>query len=119
MSMEKATGRDGQYVLVSLLPDVCLTPTKKDPPVPYPITHAMDQSRQCSPNVFLEGKGAYLHEESYVDNVKGDEAGAGLGVVSNTHMQISRSIGNSPSVYVNGRKIVRTGDLMWMNRQKP
>jgi hypothetical protein len=34
-------------------------------------------------------------------------------------MKISRSIGKSESVFVNGRKIVRTGDQMWMNRAKP
>jgi hypothetical protein len=119
MAQEKATGKDAQYVLVSTLPDVCLTPDKKGIPIPYPITHTMDQSQQCSPNVFFEGKPAYLHEESYVDNIRGDEPGAGLGVVSNTHVKISRSIDQSPSVYVNGRKIVRTGDKMWMNRERP
>jgi hypothetical protein len=119
MAIEKATAKDGQYVLVSILPDVCITPDRKGIPVPYPITHRMDQSQQCSPNVFFEGKSAYLHEESYVDNVTGDEAGGGLGVVSGTHMEISRSIDHSPSVYVNGCKIVRTGDLVWMNREKP
>lgn len=119
MATEKATGQDAQYMLISIAPDVCITPGKKGVPVPYVIVHTMDQSQQCSPNVFFEGELAYLHEESYVDNVQGDEAGAGLGVVSNTHVEISRSIDKSPNVYVNGCKIVRTGDKMWMNRAKP
>jgi uncharacterized Zn-binding protein involved in type VI secretion len=74
--------------------------------------------QQCSPNVFLQGKPVYLHNESYVDNVKGDEPGAGKGVVSQTNVKISHDIDHSKNVYVNGRQIVRTGDKMWMNWKK-
>ncbi len=119
MAIETATAKDRQFKLVSLYPDVCLTPDKKGVPVPYPITHTMDQSQQCSPNVFFCGEPAYLHNESYVDNVKGDEPGGGKGVVSQTHVRISHNIDRSPSVYVNGKPIVRTGDRMWMNYRKP
>ena len=49
MANEAATAKDAQFVLISLLPDVCLTPTKSGYPVPYVITHKMDQSEQCSP----------------------------------------------------------------------
>ena len=120
MANEAATAKDGQFVLVSLLPDVCMTPSKSEGvPVPYPITHKMDQSQQCSPNVFFRGKAAYLHNESYVDNVQGDEAGTGEGVVSNTHVKISHNIDKSGSVFVNGKQIVRTGDRVWMNWRKP
>ncbi len=119
MAHEAATARDAQFILVSLLPDVCLTPSKSGYPVPYAITHKMDQSEQCSPNVFFRGQPAFLHNESYVDNVRGDEAGAGKSLISGTHVKISHSIDKSPSVHVNGRPIVRTGDLMWMNWAKP
>ena len=98
---------------------MCLTPTKSGYPVPYVITHKMDQSEQVSPNVFFRGKPAYLHNESYVDNVRGDEPGGGKGVISRTHMRISHNIDKSPTVYVNGGPIVRTGDMMWMNWKKP
>ncbi|WP_320200697.1 PAAR-like domain-containing protein (plasmid) [Agrobacterium sp. rho-13.3] len=87
MANETATAKDARFVLVNLVPDVCLTPSKKGYPVPYVITHQMDQSEQCSPNVFFRGKPAYLHNESYVDNVRGDGPGGGKGVVSDTHMQ--------------------------------
>ena len=119
MANEAATAKDAQFVLINLLPDVCLTPTKSGYPVPYVITHKMDQSEQCSPNVFFRGKPAYLHNESYVDNVRGDEPGAGKGVISRTHVKISHNIDKSAAVYVNGRPIVRTGDKMWMNWKKP
>ncbi|WP_341645979.1 DUF4150 domain-containing protein [Thauera sp. SDU_THAU2] len=115
MADENIVSKDARFRLVSLAPDVCITPSKKGSPVPYPITHTMDQSQQCSPNVFLQGKAVYLHNESFVDNVKGDEPGAGKGVVSGTHTTISHNIDKSSNVYVNGRPIVRTGDSMWMN----
>jgi len=79
----------------------------------------MDQSQQCSPNVFLQGKPVYLHNESFVDKVKGDEPGAGKGVVSGTHTTISHNIDKSSNVFVNGQPIVRTGDSVWMNWKKP
>ncbi len=119
MADESATGKDEQFVLISQLPDVCLTPGKSGYPVPYPITHKMDESEHCSPNVFFEGKAAYLHNESYVNNVKGDEPGGGKGVVSQTHVTISHNIDKSQSVYVNGKPIVRTADQVWMNWNKP
>ena len=41
-------------------------------PIPYAISHTMDQSEQCSQDVFVNGKPAFLHSMSYVDNVQGD-----------------------------------------------
>ena len=119
MAIEAATAKDAQFVLISIAPDVCFTPKKPGYPIPYPITHKMDQSEQVSPNVFFKGKAAYLHNESFVDNVKGDELGKGKGVISQTHVKISHNIGKSSSVFVNGKQIVRTADMMWMNWKKP
>lgn len=119
MATEAATAKDERFTLIGLLPDVCLTPDRKGYPVPYPVVHAMDRSRQCSPNVYFRGKPAYLHNESFVDTVRGDEPGAGKGVVSRTHVRISHNIDKSPTVFVNGRPIVRTGDRVWMNWEKP
>lgn len=120
MADEAATARDEQFVLVHLSPDVCLTPMgDKLVPVPYPVTHRMDQSRQVSPNVYLRGKPAFLHNESYVDNLTGDEPGTGGGVVSGVNMKISHSIDHSATVYINGQPMVRTGDTVWMNWRKP
>lgn len=119
MADENIVAKDARFRIVSLCPDVCITPSKKGKPVPYPITHQLDQACQCSPNVFLQGNPVYLHNESFVDNVKGDEPGAGKGVVSRTHMKISHNIGHSANVFVNARPIVRTADAMWMNWKAP
>lgn len=119
MASEAAVAQDGQFLLVFLVPDVCITPGKGGQPVPYPITQIMEGSERCSENVFFAGKAAYLHDASYVDGVTGDEAGKGGGVVSQVNAKTSHSIGHSSSVYINGRELVRTGDKVWMNQKKP
>lgn len=119
MAMESATAKDKKFKLIFVAPDVCLTPGKTGYPIPYPIMHAMNKSMQCSPNVFFRGKAAYLHNESYVNKVKGDEPGKGKGIISQTNELVSHNIGKSRSVYVNGKQLVRTGDTVWMNFKKP
>jgi len=118
MAEENIVSKDSRFRITCLTPDVCLTPGKSGYPVPYPITHTMDESLHCSPNVFLQGKAVYLHNESYVDKVKGDEPGKGGGVVSQVNTKISHDIDHSRNVYVNGCPIVRTADKVWMNWTK-
>ena len=121
MADERITAKDAAYVIVSMVPDVCFTGTKanKGYPLPFVISHKMDQSEQCSDNVFVNDKPVYLHGLSYVDKVKGDEAGGGGGVVTGVNVEISHSLQKSAKVFVNGHAIVRTGDKMHMNTSKP
>jgi uncharacterized Zn-binding protein involved in type VI secretion len=120
MALEAATYKDGKFTITSLSPDVCLTPMGPGtPPVPYPISHAMDTSEQCSKNVFIDGKPVFLHGESFVDGCHGDEPGVKGGVVTGVQGKVSHSIMKSPSVYVNGKQMVRTGDQVWMNQKPP
>jgi Domain of unknown function (DUF4150) len=120
MAEEKATAKDGQFVLVCLAPDVCWTPVGKTTvPIPYAITHNMSTARQCSRNVFIEGKAAYLHANSYVDHVTGDEPGVKGGVVTGVNTKVSHSQTHSTTVYINGKPMVRTSDVVYMNTKKP
>jgi len=119
MATESATAKDGQFVLVSILPDVCLTPDRDGDPVPYNITHTMDLSQQCSPNVFFRGCPAFMHGQSYVDEVHGDEPGEGKGIHTKTNVEISHSIEHSSTVFINGKPMVRTNDQVWMNTKRP
>jgi ribosomal protein S28E/S33 len=119
MALEEGTAKDSDFVIISMAPDVCMTPGKTGYPIPYPITHKFDQSERVSNSVFFRGKPAYLHNASYVDNVKGDMPGKGGGVVSQVNVKISHSIDKSSSVFVNNKHTVRTGDMMWMNGKKP
>ena len=109
--------KNKEFILVSQSPDVCLTKVGKDwVPIPYNISHTMDKSANVSPNVFSEGKEAFLHGESFVKDVVGDEPGKRGGVVSGVQKQISFSIDKSNDTYINGKKMVRTGDSVWMNQ---
>lgn len=119
MADEHIVSKDSRFFIFNIVPDVCLTPGKSGYPIPYPIAHFMDQAKQCSANVFSNGKPVFLHRKSYVDNVRGDEAGMGGGVVTQVNTKISHSKKHSNSVYVNGQSVVRTGDQMRMNTRKP
>lgn len=121
MAQEMLTAKDAAYLIISMVPDVCFTGTKanKSYPLPFVLAHKMDQSEQCSKNVFVNDKPVFLHGLSFVDNVKGDEAGGGGGVVTGVNTEVSHSIQKSATVYVNGRPVVRTGDKVHMNTKKP
>lgn len=120
MADERVTAKDDDYVLVCLAPDVCLTPMGNSVvPIPYPITHQMGSAQQCSANVFVNGKPAFRHGLSFVDAVKGDAPGNKGGVVSGVYGKVSHSIAHSPSVFINGLPMVRTGDRVHMNTKKP
>lgn len=120
MALMPATFKDAKFVVTCLVPDVCLTPMGPSVvPVPYPITHTMSASQQCSKNVFLNDQPAFLHNESFVENAVGDQAGVKGGVVTSVMGKVSHSITKSPSVYVNGKEMVRAGDQVWMNQRPP
>lgn len=120
MADEQITAKHSDFVLISLVPDVCLTPIGNSiVPIPYPITHDLGASEQCSEDVFVDGEPAFLHQLSFVDDVQGDEPGTKGGVISGVYTKISHSLQHSGSVYINGHAIVRTGDLVQMNTKKP
>jgi hypothetical protein len=112
--------KNGDYILVNTVPDVCLTKVgKKWRPIPYNITHTMANSENVSPNVFAGGKPAFMHGESFITGITGDEPGRRGGIVTGTLTEISFALDKSASVYVNGMQSVRTGDCVWMNQQTP
>jgi hypothetical protein len=79
----------------------------------------MGASRQCSGSVFINDRPVFLHNDSFVDGCHGDEPGTKGGVVTGVVGQVSHSITRSPSVHVNGKPVVRTGDQVWMNQKPP
>jgi len=112
--------KTADYTLVSMAPDVCWTKVGKSwRPIPYNITHTMDNSENVSPNVFAGGKEAFMHGESFITGVTGDEPGRRGGIVTGTLTEISFGLEKSGSVYVNGKPSVRTGDQVWMNQTTP
>lgn len=45
-------------------------------------------------------------------------SGNGQGIIAHTQLK-NHNIDKSNNVYVNGKPIVRTADIMWMNWKKP
>jgi hypothetical protein len=120
MAAEKLTAQNAEFRLVCLAPDVCLTPVGNAiVPVPYPISHDLGSAQQCSKDVFVNDKPVFLHGLSYAPGVTGDEPGTKGGVVSGVNKKVSHSLTKSGTVFVNGHPVVRTGDQVHMNTQKP
>lgn len=116
MATQRITARDKAYMVISLAPSVNWTPIGKDKiPLPYPMNHKMDKSKHTSKNVYINDEPAFLHGLSTVAKGKGDAAGMKKGFVSKQKSQVSYSTKKSDSVFINGKAIVRTGDLMGMN----
>ena len=120
MALEHAARKSDEFVIISMPPDVCLTPVGNSVvPIPYPIVAKLGGANQVSPNVNFGGDAAFMHSESFVAVVTGDEPGTKGGVVTGTNKLISHAILHSPSVRVNGKALVRTADQMWMNQKAP
>ena len=106
-------------MLVCLLPDICFTPKKPGYPDSLP-DHAHDgPERSLLAECLLSRQGGVLHNESFVDNVKGDEPGKVKGRREPDPHEDQPPIRHSRDVYVNGKAIVRTADQVWMNWKKP
>ena|GEM_PF-676115 len=101
---------------MSLTPDVCWTPVGSTVvPVPYMITADLSDSLATSPNTRFNGQPVFLHDQSKVSQVTGDEAGTGGGVKSGTYKGIGEPIQGSSTVRANGKPVVRHGDPCKMN----
>ncbi|MBN1853270.1 MAG: DUF4150 domain-containing protein [Pirellulales bacterium] len=112
MADKEGTRQDAQFMVISLVPDVCKSPTV---PVPYPIVGYFNNSIRTSPNVRFRGVPAF-HMQSRVATVIGDEAGIGGGVNSNTFKGMCKPIIPVPTVRVNKQMINHHQlTLMWMN----
>ena len=99
MAVNEGTRMDGQFMVISLTPDVCKSPTV---PVPYPIVGYLNQSILVSPSVRMRGVPAF-HMGSRVATVTGDESGVGGGVVSQVFKGMCRPVMPVPTVRINGQ----------------
>ncbi|WP_431825477.1 DUF4150 domain-containing protein [Burkholderia sp. F1] len=108
--------QDGQWIIVSILPDVCKTPMgTSTPPVPYPVTANLGGCQIVSTTVRANGNPAVRYDSSFVPSTEGDAAGAVGGVKSGTVGGKCRPKEKCSTVRVDGEFIVRHGDQFWMN----
>jgi Domain of unknown function (DUF4150) len=116
MAINEGTRMDGQFLVMSLVPDVCKSPLV---PVPYPIVGYLNQSILVSPNVRARGVPIF-HMGSRVATVVGDEAGVGGGFMSQVFKGMCRPVVPVPTVRINGQMhTYHQQTLMLMNCAGP
>lgn len=116
MATQLVARRDSAWIVISISPDVCLTPMGGIPvPVPYQVTASLSEGQATATTVNVKGNPAFIHGQSIVPTTKGGEAGTQGGVMSGTTGQKTWPKQHSGTVRVQGQYMVRAGDLMWMN----
>ncbi|WP_339616360.1 PAAR-like domain-containing protein [uncultured Gilvimarinus sp.] len=109
--------KDGQWLVISMLPDVCKTPIGgTDVPVPYPIIAKCGDAAQEVPHVRANGM-PFITLASYLPTTTGAEPGVKKGLVSDTVGGTAsfKSGQHSSTVNADKQRILRHGDLFWMN----
>lgn len=108
--------QDGNWTVVSTLPDVCKTPMgSSTPPVPYPVVSNLGSSLDNSSNVRANGNPVVRFDSSYTPTTMGDQAGVATGVKSGTVGGQCWPREKSSTVFVNGKPVIRHDDRFWMN----
>ncbi|MBP2561409.1 hypothetical protein J2857_004199 [Neorhizobium galegae] len=101
--------------IVSLAPDVCLTPVGSSVvPIPYPIVDYCGHDRNFTPSVRFAGKKAMVMR-SCTTHVHGDKPGVRKGVKSGTVESICEPIGHASQIRAEGSHVIRHLDRFWMN----
>ena len=102
-------------VVVSISPDVCLTPVGSAVvPIPYSIVATpSDDSKSCK-SVKLGGKRLY-NFGTKITKCSGDQPGSKGGVKSGTVGGICEPKGHAPSVHIEGKPAIRNRELFYMN----
>jgi hypothetical protein len=107
---------DGQWTVVSTLPDVCKTPMgSSTPPVPYPVTSSLGDSLKTSSAVRANGNPTVRFDSSFTPLTTGDAAGAAMGVSSGTVGGECWPKEKSSTVRLDGKQAIRHDDQFWMN----
>ena len=108
--------KDGQWTIVSMMPDVCKTPMGgSTPPVPYPVTASLGDSQMTSKTVFANGNPIVRFDSSFAPDTIGDQAGVAHGIESGTVGAKCWPIYHSKTVRVESKMIVRHSYQFWMN----
>ncbi|MFM2591264.1 DUF4150 domain-containing protein [Vibrio sp. TBV020] len=111
--MAKAFGarKDGQYLVICTMPDVCKLPNNV--PVPFPITQKLNTAKKHSKHKF-NGKEMVLLK-SELPSVLGDQPGTNKGLKSGSMGDKVEMEGHSSSMKVENSPMVRVGDKVKMN----
>jgi hypothetical protein len=109
--------KNSKYKVVSSSPSVNKTPRgPSTPSIPYDVQQDLSSAEGVSPNVFFNSDPVYV-KTSHSSKVTGDAQGSAGGVKSGTVGAQSDPIEASPSVFVNGKAVVRVGDVQYMQNK--
>lgn len=111
-SMPEGMRGDGDWVIVGLMPDVCILPSGT--PCPFSIVAISVDSVDTSTNVQLtQLKG--FHAGSHTFICRNNEPGSAGGIVSSVNVGTCYSLTQSSTVNINNHGAVRDGDFAVMN----
>jgi hypothetical protein len=118
MSVPREGSRNtGEGIIVSIYPDVCLTPMGSTMvPVPYTIWAKQSDEASTTPTVRFTGQRTH-NRGSLITKCQGDEAGTGGGVKSGTHNGLVEPMEHSSTVRSEGKNVIRHNDIWWMNNK--
>lgn len=108
--------KDTVIKAVSTAPSFNKTPVgSSTPPLPYPTVATLDNSTATVPTVRLNGKPAYVLNQTTQPSCKGDSPGVAKGVKSGTVSGEVKPGRGSSTVKVGGKPVIRAGDPCTMN----
>ena len=104
-------------IIVSIYPDVCLTPMGSTmAPVPYIIWAKQSDEAATTSTVRFTGQRTH-NMGSLITTCHGNEAGTGGGVKSGTHNGLVEPLEHSSTVRSEGKPVIRHNDVWWMNNK--
>lgn len=108
--------RQGEWLVISLTPDVCKTPVgSSTPPIPYPVIAKLETSASVVSSVRANGHPAVVFNQSFIPATLGDALGVANGIKSGTVGGKCYPKEHSGSVCAGKKRILRHGDKFWMN----
>jgi hypothetical protein len=108
--------KHGKFKAVSTAPTFNKTPVgSSTPPLPYPVTHDLDNSVGVVPTVRLNNRPAYVLSQTTQPSCKGDAPGSCKGVKSGTVSGEVKPVKGSSTVRVGKNPIIRQGDPCTLN----
>lgn len=116
MADNVAARKDGAWIVVSTVPDVCKTPMgSATPPIPYPVIAELKDCVQVANSVRANGAPVVVFDYSKVPKTIGDAAGRATGIKSGTVEGVCYPQTHSGTVRAEGKYILRHDDKFWMN----
>lgn len=121
MSNNIITRKDGEWLVISLVPDVCKTPIGSSIiPIPYPTVAKLGDAVKEIPHIKANGA-PLVTIAGHIPTTQGAEVGVKKGIKSGTVGGAASYKKNSHSSNVRAGKqpILRHGDMFWMNGEAP